>query len=187
MPTPPAIRHARKLAAVILLGLLVSAAVVAHRPPREPDQDTGMIWREAAWRMPLDNWGQGRAWRATGPGGTEVLMLARTKTGFCNCFEGIADDTEIDRIGDVDLHGDSFTPAGPGEATSMGGIPGRKRLFRAADRWNGTRHVVSIVAATDCKAVVATIVSDDAITPAAEASAIAVLTGEPFRQWAANQ
>ncbi len=114
-------------------------------------------------------------------------MFARTKTGFCNCFNGIADDAEIDRIGDVDLHGDSFTPTAPGEPTSIADLPGRKRLFATTRRWNGTRHVLSIVAASDCKAVVATLVSDQAISPAAEASAIAHLTTGSFRQWADNQ
>jgi hypothetical protein len=169
------------------LAIMAASAVAAHLGPKPLAQTEAVTWREAEWRMPLDNWGQGRAWHATGPDGTDIQLFARTKTGFCNCFSGIADDTEIDRIGDVDLHGDNFTATAPGEPTAVGDLSGRKRSFRTTDRWNGTRHVLSIVAATDCKAVVATLVSNEAISPEAEASAVALLTGETFRRWAADQ
>ena len=145
--------------------------------PRQAD--AWIAWIATEWKLPLDNWGQGRAWQATGPDGAQLRLFARTKTGFCNCFNGIADDVEIDRIGDVDLHGDSFGPTAPGEVISVGDLPGRKRSFRTSNRWRGADHVESIVAATDCKAVVATIVSDQAIPRSAEAAAVALLTGEP--------
>lgn len=178
----------RRLALTTAAFLAVAAtAVAAHLVPRPTPGRGAVIWTEVAWDLPLDNWGQGRVWHAIGATGGEIRLFARTKTGFCNCFNGIADDAEIDRIGDVDLHGDNFTPAGAGQFTSIGDLSGRKRLFAATQRWNGARHVLSIVAASDCKAVVATLVSDQAISPAAEASAVALLTGEPFRRWADNQ
>jgi hypothetical protein len=182
-------RHPVQTGIALIFGLIavLATATAAKLGSASPDRNHPLTWHETAWNLPLDNWGQGRVWQASGPNGDELHLFARTKTGFCNCFNGIADDTEIDRIGDVDLHGDNFTPSAPGQATSLGELNGRKRLFAASQRFSGTRHVLSIVAATDCKAVVATLVSDQAISPAIEASAVAVLTGETFRRWADNQ
>lgn len=165
---------------IVTGSVVFAAAAIAARTDRPPQAPP---WVETEWTMPLDNWGQGRAWRSAGG----VTLLARTKTGFCNCFAGIANDDEIDRIGDVDLHGDSFVPASAGTETTVGSLPGRKRLFQASTRFGGTRHVLSIVAARDCKAVVATLVSDGVPGPAVEAAAVELLRGESFRRWAANQ
>ena len=174
---------------VIALGTLVAAGTTLGALIGSHPRPSGgaVAWTESVWNLPLDNWGQGRVWQTSGADGTAVSLFARTKTGFCNCFNGIADDTEIDRIGDVDLHGDNFTPIAPGRVTAIGDLPGRERYFQASSRWSGNRHVVSIVAASDCKAVVATLVSDRPISPAAEASAVALLAGDSFRYWAANQ
>ena len=146
------------------------------------------VWRDAVWTPPIDNWGTGLAYvcdNAGCPGG--VTLLARTKVGFCNCFSGVADDDEIDRIGDVDLHGDTFKPVEPGQPAAVGPLAGRKRAFQASGRWFGTSHVLSIVVATDCKAVVATLVSSAPITPSIEIAALALLGDKPFQKWAEAQ
>lgn len=150
--------------------------------------DVGPIWREARWTPPIDNWGTGMAFVCDNAGCPGVVtMYARTKVGFCNCYTGVADDDEIDRIGDVDLHGETYTPDAPGKMTAIGDLKGRKRAFRIDKRFFGITHVLSIVVATDCKAVVATLVSSAPITEAEETTAIAVLQDKPFQQWAANQ
>ena len=178
-----------RLIGAIALGTLVVAGTplgaLNGSAPRP--RDDSPIWTEAAWNLPLDNWGQGRVWHTPAANGSSISLFARTKTGFCNCFNGIADDAEIERIGDVDLHGDNFKAAAPGHVTALGDLPGRERSFEASNRWTGTRHVLSIVAASDCKAVVATLVSGLAVAAAIEASAAALLTNETFRRWAANQ
>ena len=53
-------------------------------------------------------------------------------------------------------------------------------------RFAGTKHVLSIVVATDCKAVVAMLVSNKPITAAEETTAVAVLRDKPFQQWVAE-
>ena len=179
-PPMPRKRWSAATAAIALVILAATAFAARHGPGRDPS----IGWREIGWRLPLDNWGQGRVWRAADQ---DITLFVRAKTGFCNCFDGIADDTEIDRIGDVDLHGEGFAPAAPGQVVTLGFRPGRKRLFRASTRYDGTLHVLSLVAATDCKAVVATLVSRETISPAAEAAAIAHLTSEPVLHWASNQ
>ena len=146
------------------------------------------MWREAQWSPPIDIWGVGKAWTCTGetcPSGAK--LFARTKVGFCNCYTGVADDTEIDLIGDVDIHGDTFTPDRPGTTAELGPLKGRKRPFTLPNRWFGTTHVLSVVVALDCKAVVATIVSSAPIDQNLETAALAVLKDKPFQDWLANQ
>ena len=167
---------------------LAGSALAAHFGLRGAAPDAAPLWQEAQWTPPIDNWGTGKAYtcdNAACPGG--VKMYARTKVGFCNCYTGVANDDEIDRIGDVDLHGETYTPGAPGVVTSIGDLQGRKRSFRIDNRWTGTTHVLSIVVATDCKAIVATLVSSAPITAAEEHAAVAVLTEKPFQQWAAAQ
>lgn len=165
--------------AALVAALLLTAAPACAQTP---------VWRPAQWTPPIDNWGTGLAFvcdNAGCPGG--ATLLARIKVGFCNCFSGVADDDEIDRIGDVDLHGESYKPDEPGVAATIGPLSGRKRAFRASGRWFGTNHVLSIVVAADCKAVVATIVSGRPIGPAIEAAGLALLADKPFQQWVAEQ
>ena len=185
MPTPRSFRLVT-LGATALAIVAASFVIVGRGRALGPARQD-LVWTEAAWTMPLDNWGQGRAWRAVGPGGAAIRLFARTKSGFCNCFNGIADDVEIDRIGDVDLHGDNFQPLAPGEETAIGDLKGRERAFQISGHWGSARQVLSIVAASDCKAVVATLVSDQAILREARISAVALLSSEPFRRWAADQ
>lgn len=181
------IPSARKMAVIALVAISAATAVMVHRPAANAGHGDSSAWSEAAWKMPLDNWGQGRVWHTTVADGTDLALYARTKSGFCNCYGGVANDDEIDRIGDVDLHGDAFAPVASGTVTTIGNLAGRKRLFQTAGHWTSGRFVLSIVAASDCKAVVATIVSGKPIPPDAEAKAVALLTGDDFRRWAANQ
>ena len=168
---------------MVVTAVLAATAVAA----RHQRGVVAIGWTEAPWQIPLDNWGRGKAWVSRTADGAEMRLFARTKTGFCNCFSGIANDDEIDRIGDVDLHGEDFAPVAPGTTASVGELSGRKRLFRTSGGWTGGRYVLSIVAASDCKAVVATIVSSEPVPPEAEAAAIALLSAEPFRRWAEDQ
>ena len=179
----------KRRAALLVAAVCLSAtAVAAHYSLHPTDRPASPVWYDARWTPPIDNWGTGMAFacdNAGCPGG--VKMYARTKVGFCNCYTGVDNDDEIDRIGDVDLHGETYTPDAPGVATAIGDLRGRKRVFRIENRFTGTTHILSIVVATDCKAVVATLVSGAPISAAEEQSAVAVLEAKPFQQWAAAQ
>lgn len=143
---------------------------------------------EIAWKMPVDQWGAGRAYAcAAAECGTEIRLYARTKAGFCNCYQGVADDYEIDRIGDVDIHGQDFAPRADGFVTRLGNLAGRQRSFEAWSHNAPRQHVLSIVVAEDCKAVVATLVSREPISAAAERAARETLTGGSFRRWAESR
>ncbi len=177
-PTPPR----------IALPVLALAAVAATALAARVSPPSGPTFHNADWSLPIDPWGPGQAFTCTATAcGHEVRLFARTKVGFCNCYNGVADDTEIDRIGDVDLHGEDFTPTSPGTDTSLGPLSGRARRFTLSLPLGQTRQVLSIVVATDCKAVIATLVSDEPITPQAEQAARTLLAGDPFQHWVANQ
>ena len=64
MPMPRLIRHGRsRVGLTLALMVLAATALAAHRWPRPDTAPQTPLWREAAWRMPLDNWGEeiGRA------------------------------------------------------------------------------------------------------------------------------
>jgi hypothetical protein len=141
---------------------------------------------EARWPFLLDQWGPGRAYRCPAAAcGGEVALFVRPKSGFCNCYNGVADDDEIDRIGDVDLHSPNFLPLAPGRLTRVGDMSGRLRAFRIATG-GGERQVLSIVAASRCNALVATVVSEGELAPAVERAVFDLLEGAPVQRFIAQ-
>ncbi len=168
---------------------VTAVAVVASATASHVSGSPEPVFHKVDWALPIDPWGPGQAFVCeAGPGcATPVRLYARTKSGFCNCYGGVADDTEIDRIGDVDLHGDDFKGLDPGVVTSLAGLAGRARRFDVIAGPGNTRRVLSIVVASDCKAVVATLVSDADITGSAEQAARRILGEAPFQTWAAAQ
>jgi len=166
--------------ALMAIAATAWAAHVSH--PATP------TFHKTAWSLPIDPWGPGQAYLCpAGACTTDVRLYARTKTGFCNCFGGVADDDEIDRIGDVDLHGDDFTGTAPGITTELAGLKGRARMFKTTAPLGTSRRVLSIVVASDCKAVVATLVSDRDIPTDVETSARTLLAGADFQKWVTAQ
>jgi hypothetical protein len=138
------------------------------------------------WPFLRDQWGDGRAYRcAAAACGSEVDVFVRPKSGFCNCYNGVADDDEIDRIGDVDLHSVNFVPLAPGEVTHVGAMAGRQRAFRLTV--NGApRQVRSIVVASKCNALVATVLSERELAPAVERAVFDLLDGAPVQRFIAE-
>jgi hypothetical protein len=113
-------------------------------------------WREIAWPFPRDGWPAGRAFRcATELCGEEIEVYVRPKVGFCNCYSGVADDDEVDRVADLDLMSERFAALEAGKAIRIAGMPGRMRTYdlRMAD---GSRHAaVGIAVARRCDLLVA--------------------------------
>jgi len=111
-------------------------------------------WRPIAWPFPRDGFPPGLAWRR---GTTEVYV--RPKLGFCgNCDTGVVTDGEVDRVTDVDLLDQRFTPVKEGSFTRIGALPGRSRLYRYG---TGTPHHAEGVAVSQkCDLVVAVITGD---------------------------
>jgi hypothetical protein len=91
------------------------------------------------------------------------------KHGFCNCFQGIADDAEVDRLTDFAFLGGPSRPLGPGRAITVGAMSGRARSFAVESAETLSRRAISLVVARNCDAVVATLISDGAGTAGADA------------------
>ena len=141
---------------------------------------------EMRWPFLLDQWGPGRAYRCPAAAcAGEVGLFVRGKNGFCNCYNGVADDDEIDRIGDVDMHSLDFVPLAPGRVTRIGDRAGRRRAFRVTTAGAG-RQVLSIVVASKCNALVATVVSAGELSPVVERAVYDLLEGAPVQRFIAQ-
>jgi hypothetical protein len=150
-----------------------------------PDPSARPAFAETRWPFLRDQWGPGRAYRcpaALCAGAVDVFV--RPKSGFCNCYSGVEDDDEIDRIGDVDLHSPRFVPLAPGRPASVGAMTGRRRTFRI-DTGAAQRQVVAIVVASACNALVATVVSERDLPPAVERAVLDLLDGAPVQRFIA--
>ncbi len=100
----------------------------------------GAAWREIAWPFPRDGWPAGRAFRCDADAcGEQVELYVRPKIGFCNCDSGVADDDEVDRVADLDLMSQRFTPLQPGEVVWIDGMSGRSRPYHL-DMADGSAH-----------------------------------------------
>src|SRR5947208_6942411 len=102
----------------------------------------GAGWRPIDWPFPRDGWPPGRAWRQRD--GTEVYV--RPKLGFCaNCDTGVVTDEEVDRVTDVDLLDERFTPVHEGSQIRITDLSGRARLYRYKLK-NGSQHFAEGIA-----------------------------------------
>jgi hypothetical protein len=130
-----------------------------------------------AWPFLLDQWGRGQAFRcAAADCGAQTTLYVRSKVGFCDCFNHVDDDDDIDRLTDFDLVGsDRVVPLAGGQVISVAGEPARTRAFRLDGR-DGTRQLAAVVVATDCQALVGMLVSDRDAAPAVAAAALGVLS-----------
>ncbi len=128
---------------------------------------------EAKWPFGLDQWGRGRAFACdTTRCGVDAKLYIRAKVGFCDCFNHV-DEDDVDRLTDFDLIGKAV-PRGPDRALRLGEDPARLRTFRL----EGPKEfgqAVSVVAARDCQALVALLVTDREPLPALESAVLSLM------------
>jgi hypothetical protein len=174
--------HALTVACVLVGGLAAGEAHVG-RAPASPQP----VWTEIKWPFLYDAWAAGRAFRCEAEAcGSAVSVYIRPKVGFCNCYTGVADDDEIDRVGDVNLIGESYRGLEPGKPIAIGEMAGRSRPFVVAVPQGGPQYAIGIAVSKKCDAMVATIVSKHSIPPRLEEAALAQLNTEPVTRWAAG-
>jgi hypothetical protein len=129
------------------------AADTARTSPRVP------VWTEAVWPFPVDQWGGGWAFQCKAADcGTDVKLYLRPKIGFCNCQTGVADDEELDRVGDVDIIGSESSALGPGRPIAVHWMKGRSRGYKVSAP--SARSVLSLAFNSRCDVTVATVVAD---------------------------
>jgi hypothetical protein len=143
-------------------------------------------WTEAKWPFLIDQWGLGNAYQCKAADcGIEVNLYLRAKVGFCNCTTGVAEDDEIDRVGDLGLVGWQSRARAPGAPVTVGWMRGRSRAFVVEGRDRRERHALAVAVSNKCDAVVATVVADRPLSPAIERAAMEFLGSVPVLTWAA--
>jgi hypothetical protein len=170
--------------AVLLAGLAAGEARIGGAPEGGPDRSVPHAWAEIPWPFPFDAWGPGRAFRCPATScGSELTAFVRPKIGFCNCYTGVADDDEIDRVGDVGLIGQDYRPLRPGGPTIVGTMSGRSRAF-VVNSAAPVRYALGIAVSKKCDAVVGTVVSGAPLSATHEEAALAFLNGASVAPWA---
>lgn len=152
-----------------LAGALVIAlggfALFANLYPKPDADEQATGWRRIAWPFPRDAFPAGRAWRRD-----DVEVYVRPKLGFCgNCETGVVEDSEVDRVSDVDLFDEHFQPIREGHRIHITDLAGRARVYRI--RKDGRERLAQGIAVSyNCDLIVAIVVgnvTDDAVAKAA--------------------
>jgi hypothetical protein len=143
------------------------------------------VWTEVKWPFLVDEWGGGRAYRCTGADcGPGIDLYLRAKVGFCNCTSGVADDDDLDRVGDIALFSDSFAGLADGRPVDVGAMKGRSRLYHVAVPYAQPRDMLAIAFNDQCDVAVATVVAQRDRLTQAERLALAFLNTDPVLRWA---
>jgi hypothetical protein len=167
-----ALRSAALVAVTLSAALGGYAAFLAVKALVAPAARSGPVWTETTWPFSVDQWGRGRAFECRAADcGTDVNVFLRAKIGFCNCTTGIADDEELDRVGDLDLVAEESRELGSGSPITVRWMKGRSRGYAVRGRVSPARSVLSVAFNDRCDVIVATaVVGND--TPAAQQSAV---------------
>jgi hypothetical protein len=164
----------------------VLAAMLAWSglPQRAAATVTAPIWTEMAWPFPADPWGKGKAFRCKAADcGAEVNLYLRAKIGFCNCTTGVADDEDLDRMGDLVLFGD-VSPLGTGRPISVAWMKGRSRAYTLNARNPPGKTAISVVYNERCDMIAATAVLGHDRPAVTEPSVIEFLNSNKVMRWA---
>ena len=139
------------------------------------------VWTETDWPFGADPWGKGKAYRCNADDcGAEVQLYVRAKLGFCNCATGVADDRDLEQMGDLALIGKA-TPIGAGREIMVGPMRGRSRAYRV----EGTRNAaLSLAFNQRCDMVAATALVGPGAPASLEPAVLAFLNGDRMLKWA---
>jgi hypothetical protein len=172
------------IAAVSLGSVLAAALAWFGLPQHAAATATAPVWTEIAWPFPTDPWGKGKAFRCkTADCGAEVNIYLRAKIGFCNCTTGVADDEDLDRMGDLALVGE-VSPLGTGRPISIARMDGRSRTYVLNARNPLGKTAISVVFRERCDMIAATAVLGHDRPAAIEPSVIEFLNGSTVMRWA---
>jgi hypothetical protein len=183
------LRKSRAIAGALAL-VAVIGGTAAFLAPASPEPQgiaarVRPVWTEVGWPFPLDQWGRGWAFQCKAADcGREVKLYLRAKIGFCNCATGVADDEELDRVGDVDLVGGESSALGPGRPIGVHWMKGRSRGYALSGPVAAAKSVLSIAFNDRCDVIVATIAVGDNEPAAQETAALEFLNSDLVLHWA---
>jgi hypothetical protein len=142
-------------AIVFVAGIGGYAAFLAAKPPEGTHRP---LWTEVTWPFPVDQFGGGWAFQCKAADcGIDVDLYLRPKIGFCNCQTGVADDEELDRVGDLDLVGSERSALDPGRPITVDSMKGRSRGYKVGAP--SAKSVLSLAFNSRCNVTVATVVT----------------------------
>jgi hypothetical protein len=172
------------VAAALVLGGLAAALGWFGLPERAVTTAPRPAWIEVAWPFPVDQWGKGKAFHCKAADcGFEVNIYLRAKLGFCNCTTGVADDEDLDRMGDLHLVGE-VSPLAAGRPISVAWMKGRSRAYALTGRNRLGKTTISVAFNDRCDMVVATAVLANDRPEAIEPGVIEFLNGKTVLGWA---
>jgi len=171
--------------AAAAMGCGLAAALAWSGLPRHAAATaTAPVWTEVAWPFPIDQWGKGKAFRCKAADcGAEVNLYLRAKIGFCNCTTGVADDEDLDRMGDLVLVGEA-SPLGTGRPISIASMKGRSRAYTLNARNPPGKTAISVVYNERCDMIAATAVLGHDRPAVTEPSVIEFLNSNTVMRWA---
>jgi hypothetical protein len=179
----------RRVATIALVATGLACALIAMVawfgvPQRAAATAPAAAWTEVAWPFPIDQFGKGKAFRCQAADcGAEVSLYLRAKLGFCDCKAGVADDDDVDRMGDLALVGE-VSPLGAGRPISIAWMKGRSRAYAFNTRNPSGRTVLSVVFNDRCDMIVATAVLGHDRPAQSEGGVLAFLNGDTVLRWA---
>jgi hypothetical protein len=141
-------------------------------------------WTETQWPFPMDQWGQGKAFRCQAADcGAVVVVYIRAKVGFCSSTRGVADDNELDRLADFDfMEGRPSALAGSHEI-SVAGMKGRARAYAVTGVMRPHATAFSIAFNNNDDALVATAMFEAGAPEAIEPAVLEFLRGPVIQRW----
>ena len=167
--------------------LCAAAAAVWIARSGEPARATAAsgqvrpVWTETDWPFGADPWGKGKAFHCRSDDcGGEVQLYVRAKLGFCNCATGVADDGDLEQMGDLALIGKA-TPIGAGKEIIVGPMRGRSRAYRVEGNRNAA---LSLAFNQRCDMVSATALVGPGAPASLEPAVIAFLNSDRMLKWA---
>jgi hypothetical protein len=171
--------------AAVSLGCVLAAVLAwSGQPQRAAATAIAPVWTEMAWPFPNDPWGKGKAFRCKAAHcGAEVNVYLRAKIGFCNCTTGVADDDDVDRMGDIVLVGEA-SPLGTSRPIRIASMEGRSRAYTLNARNPPGKTAISVVFRERCDMIAATAVLGHDQPAAIEPGVLAFLNGSTVMRWA---
>ena len=162
---------------VFAASLLSSLSAASADAPR---------FSEVTWPFLIDQWGLGRAFACKAADcGVDVTLYLRAKAGFCNCTTGVADDEEVERVGDLNLFGTNAQGMASGAPVSVDWMKGRSRAFVVVvGGGESPRFATTIALNNKCDAIIATVVANRPVSPDIERAAVEFLGSAPLLGWA---
>jgi hypothetical protein len=172
------------VAAISLASALAVSLLWFHVPRPTAATAAAPAWHELTWPFPVDPWGKGKAFRCKASDcGVEVTLYLRAKIGLCNCATGVADDDDLDRMGDTVLLGD-VSPIGPGHPVSISRMNGRSRTYKMNSRGLPGKTILSVVYNERCDMIAATAVLGHDPPATIEPRVIEFLSSSTAMSWA---